>query len=197
MEQTPFSCILPGLKIYRGKLGAVLLAKGALCKILNAGGANNCGTGVFIISWWEMWCSLNNCIGWIHQNVTEFPGHSMCYTGFLWATCGVWSRGFSFFLSMMSRAWSKKPEHLFDRVSGRLGLCAQCAFLCLCLALSFSSFPPGGVAQSGVWGTRGCTAACDWRPHCTIYKEPVREREREQWIRNWFININCWSWICV
>lgn len=52
--------------------------------------------------------------------------------------------------------------------------CSVCVSVCV---LSFSSYPVRGVAQFGVWGKRGCIAACDWQPHYTIYTEPVREGE--------------------
>lgn len=64
------------------------------------------------------------------------------------------------------------------------------ACVCVCArtrVLSFSSCPVQGVAQSGVWGRHGCTAAYDWQPHYTTYTEPVREKEG----RNWLIDINC------
>lgn len=70
------------------------------------------------------------------------------------------------------------PERLSDRMGVSLGLCVCVRVHVYVCVLSFSSCPVRGVAQSGVWGRRGCTAAYDWQPRYTIYTEPVREGER-------------------
>lgn len=86
-------------------------------------------------------------------------------------------------------------EHLWQSECTFGPVCAECGCVCVCVCeLSFSSCPLWSLAQSGVWGRRGCTTAYDWQPHYTTYTEPVREGEGRKGLNH--ITFECWSWIC-